>query len=38
MGRQGPSKMIDRVELAFKRMDKNGDGFISWEEFMEVNS
>ena len=26
----------DRVELAFRRIDLNNDGFITWEEFVQV--
>ena len=31
-----PEREPDRVEKAFKRMDKNNDGFITWEEFTKV--
>ena len=31
-----PEPGPDRVELAFKRMDKNKDGFITWDEFNKV--
>ena len=27
---------IDRVEAAFMKLDKDGDGFIDWEEFRQV--
>ena len=27
---------VDRVEAAFEKFDKDGDGFIDWEEFQEV--
>ena len=26
-----------RVEVAFRRMDRNRDGFIDWDEFLQVN-
>ena len=26
----------DRVELAFRRIDLNNDGFITWDEFVQV--
>jgi len=29
-------KNLDKVEIAFKSMDKDGDGYIDWEEFKEV--
>ena len=29
-------KDLDKVELAFRNLDKDGDGFIDWEEFKEV--
>ena len=29
-------KELDRVEAAFKKMDKDGDGYIDWEEFKQV--
>jgi Ca2+-binding EF-hand superfamily protein len=32
-----PERELDRVELAFKRMDRNNDGYITWEEFTKVN-
>ena len=28
---------MDRVEVAFRRMDRNKDGYIDWEEFLQVN-
>ena len=27
---------VDRVENAFRRFDTDGDGFIDWEEFKQV--
>jgi len=27
---------FDRVEAAFMKLDKDGDGFIDWEEFRQV--
>ena len=27
---------LDKVEIAFRNLDKDGDGFIDWEEFREV--
>ena len=27
---------LDKVEVAFRNLDKDGDGFIDWEEFKEV--
>ena len=27
---------LDKVEVAFRKMDKDGDGFIDWDEFKEV--
>ena len=35
-GSVSPEPELDRVELAFKRMDKNKDGYITWEEFTKV--
>ena len=29
-------KDLDHVEAAFKKMDKDGDGYIDWEEFKQV--
>ena len=31
-------KELDRVEAAFKKMDKDGDGYIDWEEFKQVQN
>ena len=31
-------KVLDKVEAAFKNMDKDGDGYIDWEEFKQVIS
>ena len=31
-----PEPEPDRVELAYKRMDRNSDGFPTWEEFNKV--
>ena len=31
-----PEPEVDRVEAAFKRMDRNMDGFLTWEEFKRV--
>ena len=28
---------LDKVEVAFRKLDKDGDGFIDWEEFKEVS-
>ena len=28
---------LDKVEAAFRKLDKDGDGFIDWEEFKEVS-
>ena len=36
-GTVSPEPGPDRVELAFKRMDKNKDGFITWDEFNKVS-
>ena len=35
-GSVSPEPEPDRVELAFKRMDRNRDGFLTWEEFNKV--
>jgi len=32
-GSISPVKELDRVELAFNRMDRNSDGYLTWEEF-----
>ena len=37
-GSVSPEPEMDRVELAFRRMDKNKDGFLTWEEFSKVLS
>ena len=29
---------LDRVEVAFSKLDKDGDGYIDWEEFKQVRS
>ena len=29
-------KDLDKVEAAFRKLDKDGDGYIDWEEFKEV--
>ena len=29
-------KDLDKVEAAFSKLDKDGDGYIDWEEFKEV--
>ena len=31
-----PDAGPDKVELAFRRMDRNKDGYITWEEFNKV--
>ena len=31
-------KELDRVEAAFKKMDKDGDGYVDWEEFKQVKN
>ena len=31
-------KELDRVDTAFKKMDKDGDGYIDWEEFKQVQN
>ena len=31
-------KELDRVEAAFKKTDKDGDGYIDWEEFKQVQN
>ena len=36
-GSVSPERQPDRVELAFKRMDRNNDGYITWEEFTKVD-
>ena len=28
---------MDRVEAAFKKFDTDGNGYIDWDEFKEVN-
>jgi Ca2+-binding EF-hand superfamily protein len=28
---------LDKVEAAFRKLDKDGDGYIDWEEFKEVS-
>ena len=35
-GSVSPERELDRVEVAFKRMDRNNDGYITWEEFTKV--
>ena len=32
-----PEPQLDRVEMAFRRMDRNKDGFITWDEFIKVS-
>ena len=27
---------LDKVEATFRKLDKDGDGFIDWEEFKQV--
>lgn len=35
---ESPAGELDRVEGAFRRIDRNGDGFITWEEFQRNTS
>ena len=32
-----PEKEVDRIELAFRRIDLNNDGYITWDEFKRVS-
>ena len=31
-------KDLDKVESAFRKLDQDGDGFIDWEEFKQVEN
>ena len=30
-------EQMEKVEMAFKKFDLDGDGFLSWEEFQQVH-
>ena len=36
-GSVSPEREVDRVERAFMKMDRNKTGYITWEEFIQVN-
>ena len=35
---QGSTEEQDRVDSAFRIMDRDGDGFLTWEEFSRVGT
>jgi Ca2+-binding EF-hand superfamily protein len=35
-GLVSPERELDRLELAFKRVDKNNEGYVTWDEFSKV--